>query len=127
MTKAEFIKIVKMIIDNLEGGYYHPDMLNDGRINDLQKQLRVLKKSKKETADELTLLMKEREVESVNIGNVGQIMYTKNTVKKGINKKYLNEILTEYYKTNPVLAKEVCDFILENRESQIKENIRLKK
>jgi hypothetical protein len=99
----------------------------DGRINDLQKQLRVLKKSKKETADELALLMKEREVESVNINNVGQIMYTKNTVKKGNNKKYLNEILTEYYKTNPVLAKEVCDFILENRESQIKENIRLKK
>jgi len=99
----------------------------DGRINDLQKQLRVLKKTKKEASDELTLLMKEREVESVNISNVGQIMYTKNTVKKGINKKYLNEILTEYYKTNPVMAKEVCDYILDNRESQIKENIRLKK
>lgn len=99
----------------------------DGRINDLQKQLRLLKKTKKEASDELTLLMKEREVESVNISNVGQIMYTKNTVKKGINKKYLNEILTEYYKTNPVMAKEVCDYILENRESQIKENIRLKK
>jgi preprotein translocase subunit Sss1 len=99
----------------------------DGRINELQKQLRVLKKSKKDTSDELSMIMKEREVESVNISNVGQIMYTKNTVKKGINKKYLNEILSEYYKTNPVLAKEVCDFILENRESQIKENIRLKK
>jgi len=99
----------------------------DGRINELQKQLRVLKKTKKEASDDLAILMKEREVESVNISNVGQIMYTKNTVKKGINKKYLNEILAEYYKTNPVLAKEVCDFILENRESQIKENIRLKK
>jgi len=99
----------------------------DGRINELQKQLRVLKKSKKDTSEELSMIMKEREVESVNISNVGQIMYTKNTVKKGINKKYLNEILSEYYKTNPVLAKEVCDFILENRESQIKENIRLKK
>jgi hypothetical protein len=99
----------------------------DSRINDLQKQLRVLKKSKKEAADELTLLMKEREVESVNINNVGQILYTKNTVKKGINKKYLNDILSEYYKTNPVIAKEVCEFILENRESKIKENIRLKK
>jgi len=99
----------------------------DGKINELQKQLRVLKKSKKEISDDLALLMKEREVESVNIGNVGQIMYIKSNVKKGINKKYLNEILSEYYKTNPVLAKEVCDFILENRESQIKENIRLKK
>ena len=99
----------------------------DTRINDLQKQLRTLKKSKKDAADELTIVMKEREVESVNINNVGQILYTKNTVKKGINKKYLTDILVEYYKTNPVAAKEVCEFILENRESKIKENIRLKK
>ncbi len=99
----------------------------DNRINDLQKQLRVLKKTKKSTTDELTSLMKEREVESVNVNNVGQIVYTTNTVKKGINKKYLNDILIEYYKTNPTMAKEVCDFILEHRESQTKENIRLKK
>ena len=71
--------------------------------------------------------MKEREVESVNVNNVGQILYTKNTVKKGINKKYLSDILIEYYKSNPTTAKEVCEFILENRESKIKENIRLKK
>lgn len=99
----------------------------DTRIHDLQKQLRALKKSKKDAADDLTRLMKDREVESVNISNVGQIMYTKNTVKKGINKKYLNEILANYYKTNPAVAKEVCDYILENRESTVKENIRLKK
>jgi hypothetical protein len=28
--------IINTIIDNLEGGYYHPDMLNDGRINDVR-------------------------------------------------------------------------------------------
>ena len=99
----------------------------DSRINDLQKQIRLLKKTKKTTTDELTVLMKEREVESVNVNNVGQLIYTTQKVKKGINKKYLSDILTEYYKTNPTMAKEVCDFILENRESQIKENIRLKK
>ena len=26
--------IVNTVIDNLEGGYYHPDMLQDGRVND---------------------------------------------------------------------------------------------
>jgi preprotein translocase subunit Sss1 len=99
----------------------------DTRINDLQKQLKILKKTKKSTTEELTVLMKERDVESVNVNNVGQIIYTTHKVKKGINKKYLNDILSEYYKANPSTAKEVCDFILENRESQIKENIRLKK
>ncbi len=99
----------------------------DGRINDLQKQLRLLKKTKKSTTDELTVLMKERQVECVNVSNVGQIVYTTNKVKKGINKKYLNDILATYYKSNPETANEVCRFILENRDSQIKENIRLKK
>jgi len=26
--------MVNLVIDNLEGGYYHPDMLQDGRVND---------------------------------------------------------------------------------------------
>ena len=26
--------IINTIIDNLEGGYYHPDMLQDGRVKD---------------------------------------------------------------------------------------------
>jgi hypothetical protein len=71
--------------------------------------------------------MKEREIESVNISNVGQILYTNNEVKKSINKKYLNEILNQYYSATPQAAKEICDYILENRETQIRENIRLKK
>jgi hypothetical protein len=30
---ADFFKIVGVIIDNLEGGYYHPQMFKDGRLN----------------------------------------------------------------------------------------------
>jgi len=30
----DFDGIVGKVIDNLEGGYYHPDMLNDGRVKD---------------------------------------------------------------------------------------------
>jgi len=99
----------------------------DSKINELQKQLKQLKKTKKECTDGLKSIMKEREIESVNVNNVGQILYTKNEVKKSINKKYLNDILNQYYSTTPQAAKEICDYILENRETQIKENIRLKK
>jgi hypothetical protein len=31
---VDFGKIVGNVIDNLEGGYYHPDMLKDGRVKD---------------------------------------------------------------------------------------------
>lgn len=32
-TAVDFIRIVGQVIDNLEGGYYHPAMLQDGRLN----------------------------------------------------------------------------------------------
>ena len=99
----------------------------DAKISALQKELTQLKKLKKDCTEGLKVIMKEREIESVNVSNVGQILYTKNEVKKSINKKYLNEILNQYYSTTPQAAKEICDYILENRETQIRENIRLKK
>lgn len=33
-SSSDFDEIVKKVIDNLEGGYYHPDMLKDGRVKD---------------------------------------------------------------------------------------------
>lgn len=98
----------------------------DKKIVELQKQMRELKKHKKLVSEDLSTLMKEREVDTVSITNVGQISYQKKEVKKGINKKYLVEILQQYYK-NPTQAKEVSDYILENRETQTRENIKLKK
>lgn len=34
MTDKNFLKFVKLIVDNFEGGYYHPQMFRDGRISD---------------------------------------------------------------------------------------------
>jgi hypothetical protein len=34
MEQKEFGKLVTVVITNFEGGYYHPDMLKDGRIKD---------------------------------------------------------------------------------------------
>jgi murein DD-endopeptidase MepM/ murein hydrolase activator NlpD len=34
VAATDFNKIIDIIIDNLEGGYYHPDMLQDGRVKD---------------------------------------------------------------------------------------------
>ena len=33
-VSANFDEMVRKVIDNLEGGYYHPDMLKDGRVKD---------------------------------------------------------------------------------------------
>ena len=34
IDKDKFKQITNMVIDSLEGGYYHPDMLKDGRVKD---------------------------------------------------------------------------------------------
>ena len=52
----------------------------DKKIADLQKQMRELKKHKKLVSDDLSTLMKEREVDTVSISNVGQISYQKKAV-----------------------------------------------
>jgi hypothetical protein len=34
VSSTDFEKVTNQIIDQLEGGYYHPDMLKDGRVKD---------------------------------------------------------------------------------------------
>jgi hypothetical protein len=34
ITSEKFTRIVNLVIDKMEGGYYHPQMLKDGRIKD---------------------------------------------------------------------------------------------
>jgi len=34
ISKEQFVKVTNIVIDKMEGGYYHPDMLLDGRVKD---------------------------------------------------------------------------------------------
>ena len=95
------------------------------------------------TQDETNLIIIMREVYLQNSRNpssnielmraeikrLNELVYAK-VVPKIISeilqyKKYLSDILKTYYK-NDDHATEICNFILENRESTVKENIRLK-
>jgi hypothetical protein len=96
----------------------------ENKILSFQKELKELKKQKKNISIDLTEIMKNKQLDSIDV-NQGQILYTKNKSKKGINKKYLEVVLTKYL-DNDDKAKELCEFILENREIVEKENIRLK-
>lgn len=97
---------------------------SETKIASLQKELKEIRKNKKQLSIDLSEIMKNRQLECIDVSQ-GQILYTKNQTKKGINKKYLSEILTKYYKGHEQ-AKELCEFILDNRECCTKETIRLK-
>jgi hypothetical protein len=87
--------------------------------------MKELKKNKTGLSNELKTIMKNKDLDCIDV-NDGKILYTTTEVKKGINKKYLADILTKYFDDNH-RADEICKFILENREFSVKENIKLKK
>ncbi len=99
----------------------------DTKIAEYQKQIKSLNKEKKQLSMSLTEIMKNKNTDIFNVKNVGQIVYTKKEVPKGINKKYLTKILSEYYETKPEVANELYNYIMENRETSIRENIKLKR
>jgi len=97
----------------------------ESKIINLQKELKELKKNRSGLSNELKIIMKNKELDCIDV-NDGKILYTTTQVKKGLNKKYLSTVLTKYFEDSN-RADEICQFILENRESQVKENIKLKK
>ena len=68
----------------------------DEEIKSLQKEIKIRKEKQKELTKDLMEVMKTNEIDCFEC-NSGQLMYTKNNVKKSINKKYLNSILNEYF------------------------------
>ena len=97
----------------------------ESKIATLQKEIKELKKNKGVVSNELKIIMKSKDLECIDVNN-GKILYTTTQVKKGINKKYLSDVLNKYFEDEG-RAEEICQYILDNRESHVKENIKLKK
>jgi len=101
-------------------------ILQDDKIKILQKQIKVHRDAKKILTDNLVEIMKDNEVDCFDINN-GKILFCKNKVKSPLNKISLLATLELYFKNNPnINPQDVSKFILENRETKIKENIRRK-
>ena len=58
--------------------------------------------------------------------NDGKLIKTSLKQKKPITKGYLSGCLEKIYKSNPEEGKKILEFIDNNREIKIKENIKLK-
>ena len=97
----------------------------ESKITTLQKEIKELKKNRGVVSNELKTIMKSKDLECIDVNN-GKILYTTTQVKKGINKKYLSDVLNKYFDDDR-RAEEICQFILDNRQSEVKENIKLKK
>jgi hypothetical protein len=94
----------------------------DNEIRVLQQQQLIRKKEKKAISDSLIDVMKKNEIDCFDI-NDGQIIYNKKNVKKPITKKMLLNVLSNFFDNDTAKATELNNYILENREDIVRENI----
>ena len=97
----------------------------DNEIKELQKIMREKRKEKKIYTESLVNIMKENEIDCFDC-NSGKIAYTKNKVRKGISRKFLFETLGKYFGSEEEALK-ASEYIMENREVEIKETVKLRK
>ena len=94
----------------------------DNEIRALKKEENIRKNEKKEISNTLIDVMKNNEIDCIDIKD-GQLCYTKKNVKKPITKKVLLNILSKYFEGDIDKAEDVNEFILNNREEVTKESI----
>ena len=94
----------------------------DNDIRLLNTELSKRKMEKKKISELLMETMKTNEIDAFDI-NDGRIIYSKRTVKKPVTKKMLLEILSKYYEGDIEEAQNVNNFILDNREVVVKQDI----
>ncbi len=98
----------------------------DDELKLIQKNIKERKDKKKILSEKLVKIMKNNEIDCFDINN-GKLLYTKTKVKTTINKNYLLEIMSHYFKDDDnVEIDKVTDYILDNRNVKVKEGIRCK-
>ena len=94
-------------------------------IKILQKQMREKRKRKKELNEMLINIMKANDIECFDTNN-GKLLHVVNKAKKPLTKKFLISTLENYYQNDIEKAKELSEFILNNRNESITETIKHK-
>lgn len=97
----------------------------DNKMSILQKELKILRKQKKDMTSGLVDVMRNNEIDAFNI-NGGSLCYSKTQSKAPLTKKSLMDILLLYFKDQPEKGNELYEFINENRGEVVRENVRRK-
>ena len=100
-------------------------MINDKELKQLQLATKERREKKKLLTAGLVNEMNKTNIDEYKTQN-GKLIKTSQKNKKPISKSYLTTCIDKIFKSNPEEGKKVLQFIDENREIKVKENIRLK-
>ena len=95
---------------------------NDNEIRELKKQENIRKIANKTLTTKLIEIMRSNQLDCFDI-NDGCILYKKTNTKKPLSKKVMIQLLNDFYKDDTEKAKQVGEFLIENREEVVKERI----
>ena len=98
----------------------------DTEISQFKAEIKDRTNKKKSLTENLVTVMKTNKIDCFDI-NGGALVYKANKIKKPINGKTLLAALQNYYKTDPKVAEELTKHVMDSREEQIKETIKMKK
>lgn len=94
----------------------------DNEIRAIQKEVNHRKQEKKEITKNLIEIMKNSDLDTLEIKD-GNINYVSRNVKKPITKKYLISVLNTYFNGDLEKVSDLNTFIMDNRENDVRETI----
>ena len=97
----------------------------DNTILKHKAEIKDLKTEQKDLTDLLLNIMKSNEIECFDIKD-GKILYTTRKTKAPLNKKNLEKMLSNYFEEDMEKANNLCEYLLNNREEKVTENIKRK-
>lgn len=99
----------------------------DNEIRQLQREVKTRKDMQTKLSKNILNIMKMNEIDCFDL-NDGKLIYTETKSKGALNKKYLISCIGKYFSDleDKEIANNLTDFILENRETKIKESIKRK-
>lgn len=97
----------------------------DNEISKMKTEINKKNKEKKQLTLNLLEVMKTHNMKEFDISG-GKLQYKETRIKKQLNGKNLLKTLEKYYENNISVATEITNFILDNREIEIKETIKRK-
>ena len=96
---------------------------NDSEIIELQKQIKIRKEEKKQMNIRLLEIMKNNEIERIDLHAEGTLVFKQRQVKKCLTKKNILALLETYFISDPEKVNEIDKFLQEHTVVSMKEVI----
>lgn len=96
---------------------------NDSEITELQKQIKIRKIEKKNMNIRLLEIMKQNEIERIDLHGEGTLIFKQHKVKKNLTKKTIMTLLETYFIEDPEKVQEIGKFLSDNTEINMKDVI----